>query len=131
MSEKRPSFVTLLIIQLVAIFIYSPSFFQSAPQAWVLPVLVLFVPFALALLAMNTGVLTPGSGRTSLIFIQGVNIVARLMTTMPNLQDAAGNWDIALLLAQLIGMGLSWYAITQIEKIPLPELVLRRPNNST
>lgn len=124
MSNQRTQLIILLVLQVVAVVIYPPTFFRAAPQAAVLPPALLFL-FAVALIAMNTGGLSPIAGRSSLAFVQGVNIVVRLMMLLPNLKNAAGNWDWLLLILQLIAMGLSWYTMTQMEK-RLPNSLLLR-----
>ncbi len=115
MSNQRTQLIVLLVLQAVAVLIYPPAFFRTAPQAAVLPP-ALFILFAVALVAMNTGGLSPIVGRSSLAFVQGVNIVVRLMMLLPNLKNAAGNWDWLLLILQVIAMSLSWYTMTQMEK---------------
>jgi hypothetical protein len=115
MSSSRTQLIVLLILQAVAIIIYPPAFFQAAPQAAVLPP-ALFILFVVALVAMNSGWFSAIAGRTSLIFVQGINIVVRLMMLFPNLKNAAGNWDWLLLVLQVVAMILSWYTITQMEK---------------
>ncbi|HOU15187.1 MAG TPA: hypothetical protein PKZ84_18945 [Anaerolineae bacterium] len=124
MSNQRTQLIILLVLQVVAVVIYPPTFFRAAPQAAVLPPALLFL-FAVALTAMNTGGLSPIAGRSSLAFVQGVNIVVRLMMLLPNLKNAAKNWDWLLLILQLIAMGLSWYTMTQMEK-RLPNSLLLR-----
>jgi hypothetical protein len=115
MSNQRTQLIILLVSQAVAIIIYPPVFFQTAPQAAVLPP-ALFILFVVAIVAMNSGWFSPEAGQTSLIFVQGINIVVRLMMFFPNLKNAAGNWDWLLLIFQIIAMALSWFTITQMEK---------------
>jgi hypothetical protein len=122
MFNQRTQLIVLLVLQAVAIIIYPPVFFQTAPQAAVLPP-ALFILFVIALVAMNSGWLSPVAGRSSLIFVQGINIVVRLMMLLPNLKNAAGNWDLLLLVVQIIAIGLSWYSITQMDK-RLPNTLL-------
>ena len=112
-------------MQVIAVVLYPPSLFQSSPQSVVLPPAFLLL-FVLALIGMNTGVLQPMAGRVSLVFVQGVNIVVRLMILFANLRTASGSWDWLLILAILVGMGLSWYSITWMEKRPPRVLLLRR-----
>lgn len=123
MSNRRPTLIMLLIIQAVAIFIYPPSFFRQAPQAAVLPPVLLLL-FVIALVAMNSGRLSPTSGRNSLIFVQGINLVVRLMTFFPNLKNPDGRWEWMLLVTHIVSMGLSWYTITRMEKLPPNDLLL-------
>jgi hypothetical protein len=124
MSNQRTQLIVLLVLQAVAVIIYPPVFFQTAPQAAVLPPALLIL-FAIAIVAMNSGGLSSEAGRSSLIFVQGVNIVVRMMMLLPNLKNAAGNWDWFLLIIQIVAMGLSWYTITQIEKTPPNSLVFK------
>ncbi len=115
MSNQRTQLIVLLVLQVVAVILFPPAFLQKAPQAAVLPPALLIL-FALALVAMNNGWMTPIAGRTSLVFVQGINIVVRLMMLFPNLKNAAGNWDWVLLISQVIAMALSWHTMTQMEK---------------
>ena len=121
MSNQRTQLIVLLVLQVVAVILFPPAFFQQAPQAAVLPPALLIL-FALALIAMNNGWMTAIAGRSSLIFVQGINIVVRLML-FPNLKNAAGNWDWLLLIFQIIAMALSWYTMTRMEKLLPNELL--------
>ena len=122
MSNQRTQLIVLLVLQVVAVILFPPAFFQQAPQAAVLPPALLIL-FALALIAMNNGWMTAIAGRSSLIFVQGINIVVRLMMLFPNLINAAGNWDWLLLIFQIIAMALSWYTMTRMEKLLPNELL--------
>lgn len=115
MSNQRTQLIVLLVLQVVAVVLFPLAFFRQAPQAAVLPPALLIL-FALALVAMNNGWMTAIAGRSSLIFVQGINIVVRLMMLFPNLKNAAGNWDWLLLIFQIGAMALSWYTMTQMEK---------------
>jgi hypothetical protein len=105
----------LLVLQVIAVLIYPLSFFRASPQAQVLPPALLLL-FVAALVAMNMGVLNPVAGRTSLVFVQGINIIVRLMMFMPNLKNSEGQWYWSFLMIQVIAMALSWYTITKMEK---------------
>jgi len=122
MSNQRTQLIVLLVLQVVAVILFPPAFFQQAPQAAVLPPALLIL-FTLALIAMNNGWMTAIAGRSSLIFVQGINIVVRLMMLFPNLKNAAGNWDWLLLIFQIIAMALSWYTMTRMEKLLPNELL--------
>lgn len=122
---RRIPMVGLLALQVLAVILYPPAFLQRAPQAAVLPP-ALVILFVLALLALHTGNLAPLATRTSLAFVQGINICVRLVMVLPNLRTPGGGWDWALLLCHIIGMGISWYTIIEIEKRPLSELTLKR-----
>jgi len=113
--RDRLILIGLLLLQIMAVILYPPAFFERAPQAIVLPPTFLIL-FVLALLAMNVGVLTPASGRSSLVFVQGVNIVVRLMMLFANMKAPDGQWDLPLVATLSISIALSWFAILQMEK---------------
>jgi len=123
MSNQRSQLIILLVIQAIAIIIYPFSFFRQAPQAAVLSPILLIL-FALALVAMNTGRLSPVAGRSSLGFVQGINLVVRLMTFFPNLKSPAGDWNWMLLVLHIVSMALSWYTLTRMETLPPNDLLL-------
>lgn len=125
MTNHRPSLIVLLVLQVVALVIYPPSFFDTAAQAAVLPPIFLLL-MLLALIGMNTGTLTPILGRVSLVFIQGINLVIRLMMLFPNLLNPDGSWDIIFLIAEFVALGLSWYVISEMENRPVNTLLLRQ-----
>jgi hypothetical protein len=121
MSKSKSSIILLLILQVVAILIYPPTYFQRSPQALVMPPALLILA-VLAMVGVNTGTLSLENGRSSLVFIQGINIVVRLMTLFPNLRTPGGAWAWGLLISQIIGIGLSWYTMIQMDKIRLQVL---------
>lgn len=127
MSNQRTQLIVLLVLQVVAVVLYPPVFFRQAPQVAVLPP-ALFLLFALALIAMNNGWMTAITGRSSLIFVQGINIVVRLMMLLSNLKNAAGNWDWLLFIFQIVAMALSWYTMTQMEKLLPNDLLFTNKN---
>lgn len=123
MRSSRSNLILLIVLQVVAIIVYPPEFFSRAPQAALLPP-VMFLLLVLALIGMNTGTLALESGRTALNMIQGLNIVVRLIMLFPNLKRG-DSWDILLILAQLVGMGLSWFNMMKLDQLPLSQLRFR------
>ncbi|HEY88435.1 MAG TPA: hypothetical protein G4N98_01700 [Thermoflexia bacterium] len=125
MSHQRRNLLIFIAMQVLAVIIYPPSFFASSPQAAISPsALLLFI--AVVLLAMNTKTFSLENGRDSLAFIQGINITVRLMMLFPNLYDAAGNLHLLLFVTQLLGIGLSWYAISILEKWRSAQLLFKK-----
>lgn len=125
MSNVKLPLVVLLIIQVFAFIIYPPAYFQRAPQAAVLPPALLIL-FAAALVGLNSGALSAENTRNSLIFIQGINVVVRMMTLFPNLRTSEGDWAWALLITQIIGIVLSWYAMTAVDDMPMRGLITNK-----
>ena len=125
MSRERTIMIGLLLLQIIAIVIYPLSFFSESPQSKVLPP-SLFLLIVLTLLGVNTGVLTPKTGQVSLVFVQGINILVRVIMLLPNMQSDEGRWNWSFVVLMLIGSALSWFAITQVEKLPPRSLLLRK-----
>lgn len=125
MSRERLTLFGLLLLQVIAIILYPPAFFRKAPQSAVLPPTLLLL-LILALVGMNTGALTPIAGRDSLVFVQGVNIVVRIMMCFANLQTSSGAWDLALIVTMTSGAALSWFAIVQLGNRPPRSLLVRQ-----
>ncbi len=122
--KGRLSMIGLLILQVIAVILYPPGFFREAPQAAVLPPALLIL-FLLALAGMNSGILTPIAGRVSLVFVQGLNVVMRLMTIPPHLRASeGGNWPFLIL--SVISIILSWLTIVWMERRHPLTLLLRR-----
>lgn len=122
--KDRLSMIGLLVLQIIAVILYPPGFFRTAPQAAVLPPALLIL-FLLALAGMNSGVLTPVAGRVSLVFVQGLNVVMRLMTIPPHLRASeGGNWPFLILSG--ISIILSWLTIVWMERRHPRTLLLRR-----
>ncbi len=122
--KGRLSMIGLLILQVIAVILYPPDFFREAPQAAVLPPTLLIL-LLLALAGMNSGVLTLIAGRVSLVFVQGLNVIMRLMIIPPHLRASeGGNWPFLIL--SVIGIILSWLTIIWMERRHPRTLLLRR-----
>ncbi len=126
MLNSRNKILVLLLLQLFAVLLYPPAFFDRAPQAIVLPPALLIL-FLLGVITINTGLLNPLAGRSFLAFVQGVNIVVRLIMLFPNLRTRAGDWNLLFLVLNLIAMGLSWYTMTTLDKQPPSALRFFQP----
>ena len=125
MSNSKLPVIVLIALQIIAILIYPPAYFQRAPQAAVMPP-ALLIFLAVALVTINTGALSLEGGRNLLVFVQGINVVVRMMTLFPNLRTPAGDWAWGLLVAQLIGLAVSWYTMVKMEDYPMHALKLNR-----
>jgi len=80
----------------------------------------------LGLVGMNTGTLSLVNGRSLLIFVQGINTVVRLMSLFPNLKTPDGDWAFALLICHVVGLGLSWFTMVEMERRPVQGLQLKQ-----
>lgn len=122
--KDRLSMIGLLVVQAIAVILYPPDFFRQAPQAAVLPPTLLIL-LLLALVGMNSGVLTPVAGRVSLVFVQGLNVVMRLLTIPPHVRASEG-WNWPFLILSVLAIILSWTSIVGMERRHPRTLLLRR-----
>lgn len=125
MSKTKIPLAVLLGIQVVAFLIYPPAYFQRAPQAAVFPPALLIL-FVAALVGLNSGALSAENTRNSLVFVQGINLVVRMMTLFPNLRTPEGNWAWALLITQLVGIALSWYAMVAMDDVSMHSFITKK-----
>ena len=126
MSRIKLPLGVLLALQVLAILIYPLSYLQREPQAGVMPPALLLL-FVLAIVGLNTRTLSMEGTRSLLIFIQGINLVIRLMSLFPNLATRDGTWQWGLLLTQVLGLVISWYSMVALENRSLEALRFRQP----
>jgi hypothetical protein len=123
MSNHKLPVIVVMILQVVALLLYPPAYFERSPQAIVIPPTLLIL-FALALVGINTEMLSLSGGRTLLVFVQGTNIIVRVITLFPNLKTAGGEWAWGLLVMQLISIVISWYMMRALANFPTQTLKL-------
>jgi len=115
----------VLLLQVVAIFLYTPQMLFKNIQIAVLPI-SLFVLFLLAILGLNAGVLTPLAGRNLLVFVQGLNVIMRLLMLMPNARPKGNpGWNVTFIVLTLAAVALSWASIVIMERRPPRHLLFR------
>lgn len=124
MKSRYYWLVGVLLLQVISLFLYPPRLLREISIA-ILPV-GLFALFLLALLGMNTGVLNPLVGRTLLVFVQGLNIVMRLMMLMPGARSSGkSGWDVLFIVLSVVSIALSWASIVIMERRPPRYLLFR------
>ncbi|MCS7285528.1 MAG: hypothetical protein RMK30_00720 [Anaerolineae bacterium] len=116
--------IGVLLLQVISLFLYPPKMLREI-SIIVLP-LSLFVLFLLALLGLNTGVLNPLAGRNLLVFVQGLNIVMRLLMFMPGARSSGSSgWNVPFIVLSIIAIALSWASIIIMERRPPRYLLFR------
>ncbi len=125
MARRNLWLAVVLLLQVVAIFLYTPQMLFKDIQITVLP-LILFILFLLAILGLNTGVLTPLAGKNLLVFVQGLNVVMRLLMLMPNARPKGNpGWNVPFIALTLAAVALSWASIIIMERRPPRYLLFR------
>lgn len=119
MKKKRPVLlIAIAVLQAIPIVILPPRLLLSINRLVLLPVLAVFAVLAWALLTLRP------QGRTLTIFIQGLNIVVRLLITLARVvpSKAAGTpADVPLLVSSLISILLSALVLLCVDQ---PEMQL-------
>ncbi len=77
MGKRRPVLITVIaLLQVVPVILLPPKMLRTASPFFLLPPLIVFALLAWALLTWRQ------AGRTMTIFIQGFNIIVRVLITM-------------------------------------------------
>ncbi len=125
MAQRYYWLIGVMLLQVIAVFLYPPQLLLKNIPIAVLP-LTLFVLFVLAILGINTGVLTPLAGRNLLVFVQGLNVVIRLMMLIPGARPKGGpGWNIPFIVLSMAAVALSWASIILLERRPPRHLLFR------
>jgi len=98
------------VLPIIAVIFYPP---QSLISGWlILPiVLVLFGLFGYLLLRGNSTVLT------LVIFLQGMNVIIRLMMLFPHIIQLGGGIDFMYVAMNVLGIILSLYLLLRLDRI--------------
>ncbi len=119
MKKSRPVLITIIaLLQMIAVVIIPPNTLGSG--SWLLPVVLLPI-FGLMGWALFT--LRP-LGRTLTIFVQGINIIVRVLITMARVvpSKAPGTpADLPLLISSLVSVILSTLILFYVDQ---PEMQL-------
>lgn len=98
-----------VILPALAPVIYPPATLLNG-----LPVILLAM-----LVLMLIGVLTWRGHRLALalnIFLQGFNVIIRLMMFFPHAVSRGGEYDFVYIITALASIGLSWYLLMRLDK---------------
>lgn len=119
MAKRRPVLLTAIaLLQVVPIVLLPPKMLQTASPLLLLPPLVLFAVLAWALLTWRP------AGRTMTVFVQGFNIIVRVLITMSHTVPSklAGTpTDVPLLVTFLVSIALSVLILFYVDQ---PEMQL-------
>jgi hypothetical protein len=61
---------------------------------------------------------------TLAIFLQGLNVIIRLMMFMPNAMNDSGTWDISYVIANMIAIILSLYLLFRLDRPDVRSLIV-------
>ncbi|NLD43249.1 MAG: hypothetical protein GX657_07130 [Chloroflexi bacterium] len=102
--------VLIAALQVVTVLLLPPRLWGGIGPAILLAVAALFGLLGVALYRLRAW------GRLATIFVQGLNIIVRLLVLLGNVAPAQGGLDVWLLGLSLVSMALSALILIQIDK---------------
>jgi hypothetical protein len=109
-----------ILLPLIAPLLIPPGILLTNPGLALLPV-------AIAISAVPVGWLVYRGNSTALtlaIFLQGLNVIIRLMMFFPHLLNQTGSIDILWVVASLLSMGLSMYLALRLDRTDVRVLMV-------
>ena len=98
-----------LLLQFIPLLIFPPELLQSA---WTLVMIVTVALVALSFMALR--------GRawalTMSIFLQGLNVIIRVMMLLPRAISPATGLDTVFVTTSLLSIGLSWFLLYRFDR---------------
>ncbi len=116
MSAKQ-TLIFLAILQIFPMLIWPVAFLQSGLGIVGIGVII-FAGLGFAIYRGRSWAFTLA------IFIQGLNVIIRLMMFLPNAKNQAGTWDIAYVIANLIAIALSIYLLFRLDRPDVRSLIV-------
>jgi hypothetical protein len=99
------------VLPIIAPLLYPPALLQVGGLLVIGFEVILFLALGFALLRGSSTALTLS------IFLQGLNVIVRLMMFFPHATTQAGTWDIAYVITSLLSMGISTYILLRLDRI--------------
>jgi len=100
-----------IVLPIIALLAWPPKTLASG---------FLAIPLVIVLIGLLSVPLFRGrsSALTFAIFLQGMNVIIRLMMLFPNsMSIATGTVNIAYLVTSLIGLGVSFYLVLRLDRV--------------
>jgi len=118
MQPSRPrALVLIAALQFVTVILLPPRLLTGIGPAVAVAILVLFGVLGVALYRLRAW------GRLATIFVQGLNIIVRLLVLLGNVASRQGGLDIWLLGTSLISMAFSALILIEIDKTEIQMLM--------
>jgi hypothetical protein len=106
-----------MILPVVAVLSFPPNTLVSAVE--IIPVVVIFfLGIGYLLLRGKTLALTFA------IFLQGMNVIIRIMLFFPNAFPRPGEPDVPFAVAMVIGLGLSLFLLLRLDRVDVRSLMI-------
>jgi len=117
MSLSKPVLL-IIVTQIIPILIMPPALLFSLNGLIAVGVLVLlFAGLGFALVRRNAW------ARNLSLFLQGFNIIVRVMMLFPNARSRDGVWDVAIIVTFVISIALSVWFLQRLDRPDFQSLV--------
>lgn len=121
---ERKRMLLYAIFQVIPLLILPPSilFSQGGISSGAI---ALFIGFALIFVALGWGLMRGrGWALTMSIFIQGLNVIIRLMMVFPNAVSKQGVWDPILIILFLISIAGSAWLMVRLDRPDIRSMIV-------
>jgi hypothetical protein len=110
--QTRQRILIFFILPAIAPLLFPPSLIMGAWIAIALDI-ILFAALGYALMRGSLTALTLS------IFIQGLNVIVRLMMFFPNAATPDGTWLAANIITSLLSIGISTYLVLRLDRVDI------------
>ena len=115
---ERKRLLLFAIIQILPLLILPPSWFSVGAIALIVVMVAIFAFLGWGLMRGK------GWALTMSIFMQGMNVIVRLMMMFPNAVDQQGVWNVPLIILFLIAIGLSFWMAARLDRPDVRSLMV-------
>jgi membrane-associated HD superfamily phosphohydrolase len=115
MDRKR--LLLFAILQILPLLILPPSWINTGAIALVVALVVVFALLGWGLMRGR------GWALTMSIFMQGMNVIVRLMMVFPNAVSKQGVWDLALIFLFLVSVAMSAWLMVRLDRPDVRSLI--------
>ena len=114
---ERKRLLLFAILQVVPILLFPPAMLLSGSGGINTGAIALAAVVVLIFALLGWGLLRGrGWALTMSIFLQGLNLIVRLMMLFPNAVSKAGAWDVPLIITYLAAIILSGWLMVRLDR---------------
>jgi hypothetical protein len=121
---ERKRLLLFAILQVVPILLFPPAMFLSSSSG-ITGAIALAAVVVLIFALLGWGLLRGrGWALTMSIFLQGLNLIVRLMMLFPNAVSKAGVWDVPLIITYLAAILLSGWLMVRLDRPDVRSVII-------
>lgn len=122
---ERKRLLPYVILQIIPLLILPPSMLLSSDGSLNIGALTLVAALAGICVLLGVGLMRGrGWALTMSIFMQGLNLIVRLMMIFPNSVTKQGVWDVPLMIAFLVAIVLSGWLMVRLDRPDIRSMIV-------